>query len=133
MHRNFVVCPHCTANGLPGRVRNLTEQTPGISLSDGESFHLILLNGPDAIPVHSEGVQAGRLAAQFSYVDDALGAGVHRVAVIRTRPGESSEGVKTQLEDAATKLAELLERGIAPSSEYSYDGEQLFESGKAEL
>jgi hypothetical protein len=127
MHRNFVVCPHCTDKGLPGRVWNLAEQAPGISLSDGESFHLIFFNGPDAIPAPSGGVQAGRLAAQFSYVDDALGTRVHRVAVILTRAGETVEGVKAQLEDAATTLAELLERGRALSSEYSYDGEQLWE------
>jgi hypothetical protein len=127
MHRNFGICPHCTAKGLPGNVWKLNETTPSITLSDGKSFHLILFSGPDSIPAPSGGIAANRLAAQFSYVDDRLGSEGHRTAVLLTRPGESFESVKDHLEKVATKLAELLEHGKPLCAEYGFDGEYLWE------
>ena len=73
LYRNFEVCPHTIAKGLPGRVWKLLEQTPGITVSDGNTFHLFLFSGPDPIPAPSGGIVANRLAAQFSYVHDSLG------------------------------------------------------------
>ena len=130
MHRNFGVCPHCKAKGLPGGVWKLKEETPSITLSDGKSFHLILFSGPDSIPAPSGGIAANRLAAQFFYVHDSLGTEPRPLAVFLTRPGENFEVVKTQLENAALRLAELLERGKTLSSQYSFDGEQLLELRK---
>jgi len=125
MHRNFGICPHCTAKGLPGKVWKLNEKTPSVTLSDGKSFHLILFSGPDSIPAPSGGIFGNRLAAQFSYMHDRLGTEARRIAVVLTRPGESLESVKNHLEAAADKLAELLESGKPLAAEYGFDGERL--------
>jgi hypothetical protein len=125
MHRNFVVCPHCTAKGLPGEVWKLNEKTPSITFSDGESFHLILFSGPDAVPAPSGGLLAK--VAQFSYIHDTLGTDVHRTAVLLTRPGESHESATVQLQRAALKLAELLKSGGRLAFQYGFDGKKLWE------
>jgi hypothetical protein len=119
MYRNFTVCPHCTAKGLPGRLRKIQENTPSITVSDGKSFHLVLLSGP--------GRAQGQFVGQFSYLHDGLGAEPHRVDLMLTRPGENFEEVTTQFEKAALKLAELLERGTGLSLKYGFDGEVLWE------
>ena len=127
MHHNFVVCPHCTAKGLPGEVWKLNDKTPSITFSDGKSFHLILFSGPDAVPAPSGGVLANRVVAQFSYIHDSLGTDVHRTAVVLTRPGESRESATVQLKTAALKLAELLKSGGRLAFQYGFDGKQLWE------
>jgi hypothetical protein len=127
MHRNFGVCPHCTAKGLPGEIWKLNEKTPSITFSDGKSFHLILFSGPDAVPAPSGGLLANRVVAQFSYIHDSLGSEAHRAAVLLTRPGESFESATVQLKSAAFKLADLLKSVGRLSFQYGFDGKQLWE------
>ena len=127
MYRNFGVCPHCVANGSPGTVWKLNERTPSITLSDGKTFHLVLFSGPDAVPAPSGGILANRLVAQFSYVHDQLGSGAHWAAVLLTKPGNSFDGVKNQLEFVANKFTELLQGGKPLCAEYGFDGHQIWE------
>ena len=91
MFRNFTACPHCAAKGLPGQPWKIEERTPSITLSDGKSFHLILLSGPDLVPAPSGGLRANRLVGQFSYVHDNFGSEPYRVAVLLTRQGRTSK------------------------------------------
>ena len=127
MFRNFTACPHCAAKGLPGQLWRIEERTPSIVLSDGKSFHLILLSGPNLVPAPGGGLRANRLVGQFSYVHDNLGTEAYRVAVLLTRPGENFQQVTAQLEKAALKLAELLEHGTPLSPEYGFDGDVLWD------
>jgi hypothetical protein len=128
MLQNFGVCPHCTAKGLRGNVWKLTEETPDVTISDGESFHLILFSGPDAVPSPSGGILAGRLEAQFTYVLDRLGTSASQSVVILTRIPETREGVVQQVEKAGQLLAEILAAGKALAIEYIFDGAQLLVS-----
>jgi hypothetical protein len=125
MFRNFTACPHCAAKGLPGHLWKIEERTPSITLSDGKSFHLILLSGPDLVPAPSGGLRANRLVGQFSHLHDNFGAEPQRAAVLLTRPGENFQQVTAQLDKAALKLAELLKHGNPLSPEYGFDGDVL--------
>ena len=120
MDRNFTACPHCTAKGLSGQLFKIPEKTPKITVSDGKSFHLFLISGPDP------GDRArSSFVGQFSYVHESLGSESHRVDLTLIRPGEYFQEVKGQFEKAALKLGELLERATPLSSEYRFDGENL--------
>src|SRR5215467_15174482 len=90
MFRNFTACPHCAAKGLPGQLWKIEERTPSITLSDGKSFHLILLSGPDLVPAPSGGLRANRLVGQE--LPQSRNFGKRLPKIVPTSSGQGRQG-----------------------------------------
>ena len=54
-----------------------------------------------------------------------LGDSASPSIVVLTNPGDSREGVRRQLEEAADQLAEVLQGNVRPSQRYDFDGVAL--------
>ena len=125
MFKNFNICPHCTAKGLPGALGRLKLETPVINRSDGTRFHLCLFSGAEDVPTPSGGILSNRLLGDFRYVHDKFGDSASPSIVVLTNPGYSHDGVRRQLEEVADHLAEVLRRNVQPSQQYDFDGVAL--------
>ena len=120
--KNFDICPHCKAKGLPGALWRLKLETPVINRSDGSRFHLSLFSGAENVPTHSGGIAGNRLLGDFRCVHDEFGDSASPSIVVLTNPGDSREGVRRQLEEAADQLAQVLQGNVRPSQRYDFDG-----------
>jgi hypothetical protein len=123
--KNFDICPHCRAKELPGALWRLKLETPVINRSDGSRFHLSLFSGAENVPTHSGGIAGNRLLGDFRCVHDEFGDSASPSIVVLTNPGDSREGVRRQLEEAADQLAEVLQGNVRPSQRYDFDGVAL--------
>jgi hypothetical protein len=109
MFRNFLNCPHCTAEGKQKSARPATaHRTPLVSRSDGQTFHVYLEESfvrPNS--THS----ASEVVALFRYDLDSTGVnGESTLVVIPLASGEAGGGL-SELEGAADELAEILGSG----------------------
>src|ERR1700688_5224166 len=70
LSKNFHVCPHCQKCGRSPLLECLDDESPIISRSDGETFHLVLGDKPIWFPPeNARGV--GMATAGFWYVHEA--------------------------------------------------------------
>src|SRR5258708_40213077 len=122
MFKNFDICPQCRAKGLPGTLWRLKLETPVINRSHGSRFHLSLFSCAEYVPAPSGGIAGNRLLGDFRCVHDGFGDSASPSIVVLTNPGDSHEGVRRQLEEAADQLAEVLQRNVRPSQRYDFDG-----------
>ena len=122
MFKNFDICPHCRAKGLPGTLWRFKLETPVINRSDGSRFHLSLFSGAEYVPAPSGGIAGNRLLGDFRSVHDGFSDSASPSIVVLTNPGDSREGVRRQLEEAADQLAEVLQGNVRPSQRYDFDG-----------
>jgi len=122
--RNFSVCPHCRQYGREGSWVRIQQDTPILSRSDGRHFHLFLVAGP--LPQHgpSGGIVAGRVIAQFAYALDEQSLQRETVDVLLRVLDTRREPLMNAMEDAADKLATVLQSKEALKAKYFYtDGE----------
>ncbi len=120
MHRNLGQCPHCEK-----RFARITEQTPLVNRSDGMRFHVTLFAGPNPRPKFSGGFYNDQVICQFAYAHDRFGLRDHTVSVVIDHAEEDPEKVLRQVEEAADKLAKLLEEEQRPTAVYTLKGWQL--------
>jgi hypothetical protein len=71
--KNFDICPHLKAKGLPGALWRLNLETPVINRSDGSRFHLSLFSGAENVPTHSGRIAGNGLLGDFRCVHDEFG------------------------------------------------------------
>ena len=113
-------CPHCGKT-----FARLTAQTPLVNRSDGMRFHVTLFAGPDPRTKFSGGFYDDQVICQFAYAHDQFGPRDRTVSVVITRAEQNPEEVLRQVEDAADKLAELVEAGHRLTTVYTFKGWQL--------
>jgi hypothetical protein len=122
MHRDFDKCPHCVAKGHSGTIMRLKQETPQISRSDGQTYHLYLFSGPDSWYAKSGGVVAGRAASNYFYASDSLGIDHGSVTVIIRTTDLDAVGIEKAMRDAADQMANLLSQGKGLEPGLYYDG-----------
>lgn len=103
----------------------MTEQTPLVNRSDGIRFHVTLFAGPDPRTKFSGGFYDGQLICHFAYAHDRFGPKDRTVSVVITHAGGAPEEVLRQVEDAADKLAELVEGGQTLTAVYTFNDSTL--------
>jgi len=106
MESNFIVCPHCAANGKHRELRPATRRTPQVSRSDGRSFHLFL---EESIISRPSGATDPEISALFRYDLDPAGERSESTLVTIGPGGATGELALTQLEQSADRLAAILE------------------------
>jgi len=106
MESNFIVCPHCAANGKHRELRPATRRTPQVSRSDGRSFHLFL---EESIISRPTGATDPEISALFRYDLDPAGERSESTLVTIGPGGATGELALTQLEQSADRLAAILE------------------------
>jgi hypothetical protein len=120
LQRNVHKCAHCGE-----RFSRLTEKTPTVNRSDGKSFHVGVFFGPDPGPSPSGDYSANQVICSFAYAHDRIGPDNHLVEVVMFRAKETAEELLHQVEEAADKLAELVELGKMLEHSYTFDKGQL--------
>jgi hypothetical protein len=81
-----------------------------------------LFAGPDPRTKFSGGFYFGQVICHFTYAHDQFGPKDHTVSVVVTHAEEDPEEVLRQVEDAADKLAELVETGYRLTAVYTFKG-----------
>ena len=71
------------------------------------------------------GDHGGQLVCDFAYAHEQLGPQDRTVSVIIARPEENREGLLRQVEGAADKLADLVEKGHELMTIYAFDAGHL--------
>jgi len=103
----------------------LTERTPLVNRSDGMRFHVTLFAGPDPRTKFSGGFYDDQVMCHFAYAHDQFGSKDRTVSVVIARAEQDPKEVLRQVEDAADKLAELVEAGHRLTTVYTFKGWQL--------
>jgi len=88
-------------------------------------FHVTLFAGPDPRTKFSGGFYADQAICQFAYAHDQLGPKDRTVSVVITQAAEDPEEVLRDAEEAADKLAELVEQGERLTAVYTFNGREL--------
>jgi len=114
LEKNDFRCAHC------GKTFARIEQTPVISRY-GRNFHVALFAGPG--PRLSD--YREQTVCDFAYAHDQLGPQDHTVSVVIARSEKDPEGLLRQVEDAADKLADLVEEGHELTTTYAFDAGHL--------
>jgi hypothetical protein len=125
MISNFGICPHCALHGQKGIVFLASKDTPLISRSDGESFHLWLAIGPDIWYAKDGSPVAGRMATNFQYAADKQGIAGEQVSVVLRTYQLNAAAVQTAVRDVADILAEMIASGKRLATAYFYDNGTL--------
>lgn len=120
LQRNSSHCGHCGKTFV-----RITNQTPLVNRSDGFRYHVTLFSGPDPRPKPSGGFYSDQVLCEFAYAHDQLGPKDHTVLVVITHTKPNPEDILREVEEAADKLAELLERGYALTAAYRFSGRVL--------
>jgi len=132
MEKNFSFCPHCSRSGKEKLIQPCTGRTPLVSRSDGGSYHLYL---EEANILNPTG-KAKEIAGLFRY--DLDPAGVRADSSLIRIPYAQDSDMQEALDDAADRLAAVLERGDVPCRVYMLQaGRGLVEAsshfGEAEM
>jgi hypothetical protein len=111
LQRNAEKCAHC--GRIFGRVSG---KIPLVNRSDETSFHLVLLSGPNPRPRLSGGFHLDQLMCNFVYAHDQIGPTNYFLVIFILRSVGGRDEVRRQIEEAADKIADLLQAGkkIAP-------------------
>lgn len=120
MLRNSQKCPHCGKTFV-----RITGQTPLVNRSDGTFFHVTLFAGPDPRAKFSGDFYDNQVICNFAYAHVQLGLKDHTVTIVITKAEKDPEEVLDQVEDAADKLAELVEEGHRLTAVYTFTGLRL--------
>src|SRR3984893_148069 len=118
LHKNSGKCAHCGQLFF-----RLSRKTPIVNRSDGTSFHVSLVSGPDPEAGSTGGLFSGQMFCNFIYVDDRIGAENNELTIIIPRPGIIRSAVIRQVEEAADKLTELLAKGTKLEVVYTFDAD----------
>jgi DNA processing protein len=129
--KNFLVCPHCRQQGREGSWVRIQQDMPILSRSDGRHFHLLLVAGPFPQRGGSGGIVAGRAIAQFSYALDAQSLQRETVDVVLQVLDTRRERLMHAMEDAADKLASVLQKQEPLKPQYLYSDRELLELPRA--
>lgn len=89
------------------------------------SLHLALFFGPDPRSAFSGDYYPGQLVCNFLCVQYRLGPQSNFLLVLMLHAKESREEVLRHVEDAADKIAELLEAGAHLELIYTFDRGEL--------
>ncbi len=118
-----VACPHCAANGKERLLRTATpHRTPLVWRSDGASFHLYV----EMSSVRPAQQGAGfEIVALFRYDLDPVGVLGDSALILIPIGSAGGDEVLSALEQAATKLAEILTKGEPPRRVYALKGTRL--------
>ena len=120
MQRNSTKCAHC------GHLfYRLTEKTSVVNRSDETGFHVMLFSGPDPRSSASSGFYPGQLVCHFVYAHDRMGPQEDFLLVFILHAKKSRRDVLRQVENAADKIAELLQVGEKLQSIYTFDDAQF--------
>ena len=119
MQRNRDKCGHC------GRMFVRTAGTSIVNRSDGSTFHVSLISGPDATPLAAGALHANPAVCKFGYVHDRIGLKRYLLDVFLHYGDDSEQGMLQQVESAADKVAELVREGRELGSTYRLDKGQL--------
>ena len=121
LQRNSEKCAHCQF------VFFRHTQIPLINRSNGSTFHLTLFSEPGLRPISPGGYLPHVLTCNFAYTHDRIRTRNRFVAVVILAREKHGVGLD-EIEDAADKLAELLEANEIPKAAYLVDcGEALIE------
>lgn len=120
MQRNSSQCAHCGKTFV-----RITEQTPLVNRSDGKRYHLTLFSGPDPRPKQPRGSYIDQVICNFAYAHDQFGPENHSVVVVIDQVLKNPEQVIRQIEEAADKLAALVEEGHRLTAVYTLKHWQL--------
>ena len=119
LQRNSEKCAHCQL------VFFQHAQIPLINRSNGSTFHLTLFSEPGLRPISPGGYLPHVLTCNFAYTHDRIRTRNRFVAVLILAGDKRGVGLD-EIEDAADKLAELLEANEIPKAAYLVDrGEPL--------
>jgi hypothetical protein len=120
LHRNSDKCAHCGQLFF-----RLSRKTPIVNRSDGTSFHVSLVSGPDPEAGSTGGLFSGQMFCNFIYVDDRIGPENNELTIIIRRPGITRSAVIRQVHEAADKVAELFAEGKKLDALYTFDADRL--------
>jgi hypothetical protein len=117
MQRNSGKCGHC------GRMFVRTDRTSIVNRSDGKTFHVTLISGPDPSPLTSGGLHKNQAMCKFGYVHDRIGPKRYFLDVFIAYPDDGRQAMLQQVESAADKIADLMCEGRELGSTYAlYNG-----------
>jgi hypothetical protein len=122
--KDFSICPHCLANGRPGRVARIAAETPLVSRSDGRTYHLFLQFGPSPQPSTAGAIVPGQYLAHFRYALDSRSILNDPVTVLIRAPFEGKANLTPIVGKIADGLVPILEEGKSLAPFY------VFEKGK---
>jgi hypothetical protein len=117
MQRNSDKCGHC------GRMFVRTDRTAIVNRSDGKTFHVSLISGPDPRPFASGGFHKNQAVCKFGYVHDRIGPQRYFLDVFI---GYADDG---QAESAADKVADLVHEGRELGPTYALNNDGLLKAG----
>src|SRR5690348_14838991 len=116
MQRNSDKCGHC------GRMFVRADGTAVVNRSDGKTFHVSLISGPDPRPDVSGGFQKDQAVCKFGYVSYFFGPNRCFLDVFIKHADDGRQGILQQIEGAADKIAEMVHAGHELAAAYTLDG-----------
>jgi len=118
MDKNFVICPHCAAQGKERSMRPATaHRSPLVSRSDAKSFHIFL----EESYVRPNSSHTGlEVVALFRYDLDPAGVKGESTLVVRSVGSDEASAGGPELEKAADDLAEILASGESLPRQYVF-------------
>jgi hypothetical protein len=120
-YQDFIVCPHCEANGKNGFLWSVCGLPPLISRSDGESYHLFLNDRPIRYPIE-RGQNKGKILISFSYTHDR-GRDEDTTTGVIFRLGEQRNLLNLQIKDVTDALSSELSCSCRLESLYDLTGD----------
>lgn len=116
MQRNSDKCAHC------GRMFVRVDGTAVVNRSDGKTFHVSLISGPDPRPDVSGGFHKDQAVCKFGYVSYFFGPNRCFLDVFIKHANDGRQGILQQIEGAADKIAEMIHAGHELPAAYTLDG-----------
>lgn len=123
--KNFTICGHCLAKGSPGRVPRLTSETPLVSRSDGKTYHLFLLFGPNLQPDSAKRAGEKTYIAHYIYSLDTASLRDEPVSVVIPVHSKSELNLNECAQSIADDLTRDLAAGKPLSRFYVYQDRKL--------
>ncbi len=114
MGPNSLRCVHC------GKIFHRFPGTPSVIRSDGKTFHVTLLCGPDPI-----GSFDGEAMCTFVYANDRIAHGDDFTFVSVFQENRAADEESRQLETVADRLAALVAEGKKLERTYRFEAGQL--------
>ena len=116
MHQNSDKCYHC------GRMFVRIEGTAIVNRSDGKTFHVSLVSGPEHRHSVSSGFHENQAMCKFGYVHDLIGPKRKSLDVFIRRANEGRQELLQQIERAADQIVRLVHAGRELEPTYTFDG-----------
>ncbi len=116
MQRNSEKCSHC------GRTFVRADRTAIVNRSDGRTFHVSLISGPDPRPNVSGGFHKNQVVCKFGYVSYFFGPNRCFLDVFIKQADERRQSMLGRIEGVADKIAEMVHAGHELPLAYTLDG-----------